>query len=42
MAYYRQTAPLIGYYHAKGKLAAIDGLAPIEVVQNEIKALLRL
>ena len=27
MAYYRQTAPLIGYYHAKGKLRTVDGLA---------------
>ena len=26
MAYYRQTAPLIGYYHAKGKLRTVDGL----------------
>ena len=26
MAYYRQTAPLIGYYHAKGKLRSVDGL----------------
>ena len=25
MAYYRQTAPLIGYYHAKGKLRTVDG-----------------
>ena len=32
MAYYRQTAPLIGYYHAKGKLRTVDGLAPIETI----------
>ena len=30
MAYYRQTAPLIGYYHAKGKLRTVDGLEDIE------------
>ena len=32
MAYYRQTAPLIGYYHAKGKLRTVDGLAPIDTI----------
>jgi adenylate kinase len=42
MAYYRQTAPLIGYYHAKGKLRTIDGLADIDQVGREIKALLSL
>ncbi len=31
-AYYRSTAPLIGYYFAKGKLATIDGMAAIEEV----------
>ena len=42
MAYYRQTAPLIGYYHAKGKLRTVDGLAAIETIQREIKTLLNL
>jgi adenylate kinase len=42
MAYYRQTAPLIGYYHAKGKLRTVDGLAPIETISGEVKSLLRL
>ena len=42
MAYYRQTAPLIGYYHAKGKLRSVDGLESIETIQREIKGLLRL
>lgn len=42
MAYYRQTAPLIGFYHAKGKLHSVDGLEAIDVVQREIKAILRL
>ena len=40
MAYYRQTAPLIGYYHAKGKLRSVDGLESIETIQREIKGLL--
>ena len=40
MAYYRQTAPLIGYYHAKGKLRTVDGLESIEVIRREIKSLL--
>jgi adenylate kinase len=42
MAYYRQTAPLIGYYHAKGKLRTVNGLDAIEVIQREIKTLLGL
>jgi adenylate kinase len=42
MAYYRQTAPLIGYYHCKGKLRSIDGLADIGQVAREIRALLSL
>ena len=37
MAYYRSTSPLIGYYHAKGKLRTVDGLAEIEAVAAEIK-----
>lgn len=27
MEYYKKTSPLIGYYYAKGKLSAVDGLA---------------
>jgi adenylate kinase len=40
MAYYKQTAPLIGYYHAKGNLRSVDGLAAIDVVSDQISALL--
>ncbi|MGH1353811.1 MAG: adenylate kinase [Thalassovita sp.] len=40
MAYYKQTAPLIGYYHAKGNLSSIDGLGAIEEVQTAIAAIL--
>ncbi|MFQ8431268.1 adenylate kinase [Amaricoccus sp. W119] len=37
MAYYRSTAPLIGYYHAKGKLVSVDGLGEIDTVAADIK-----
>ena len=42
MEYYKKTSPLIGYYHAKGKLRSVDGLESIETIQREIKGLLRL
>jgi adenylate kinase len=42
MAYYRQTAPLIGYYHAKGKLCSVNGLDDIDTISREIKTLLSL
>jgi adenylate kinase len=38
--YYKNTAPLIGYYHAKGLLRTVDGLAPIDAVRNAIAAVL--
>ena len=40
MAYSKQTSPLIGYYHAKGLLKGVDGLADIDVVATEIAAIL--
>lgn len=40
MAYYKETAPLIGYYFAKGKLKSIDGMAPIDQVTHAIERLL--
>ena len=40
MAYYKETAPLIGYYFAKGKLKSINGMAPIEEVTRDIERLL--
>jgi len=40
MAYYKQTSPLIGYYHAKGDLKSVDGLGEIEAVAAEIKGVL--
>lgn len=38
--YYKNTAPLIGYYHAKGILRTVDGLAPVETVCAGIAAIL--
>lgn len=40
MAYYRETSPLIGYYHAYRKLRPVDGMAPIEQVANDIETVL--
>lgn len=40
MEYYKKTAPLIGYYHAKGLLSDVDGLGSIDAVQGEIGAIL--
>jgi adenylate kinase len=36
-AYYRNTAPLIGYYHAKGKLRVVDGLGEMDAVARDIR-----
>ncbi|MBE0454556.1 adenylate kinase [Roseovarius autotrophicus] len=38
--YYKKTAPLIGYYHAKGQLASLDGLGAIDEVKAAIAAVL--
>ena len=40
MAYYKQTSPLIGYYHAKGQLQSVDGLASMDDVAASIAAVL--
>ncbi|GAA6180027.1 MULTISPECIES: adenylate kinase [unclassified Shimia] len=40
MAYYKQTSPLIGYYHAKGNLTAVDGLASMDEVEASIAGVL--
>lgn len=39
-AYYKSTAPLIGYYYAKGKLKTVDGMADMDVVTAEIESVL--
>ena len=38
--YYKKTAPLIGYYHAKGLLKGVDGMASIDEVTAQIETLL--
>jgi adenylate kinase len=40
MAYYRETAPLIGYYHAYRLRRPIDGMAAIDKVTEQIEAVL--
>jgi adenylate kinase len=40
MVYYRETAPLIGYYYCKGNLRTVDGMAPIGEVSAEIDRVL--
>ncbi|OUD09398.1 adenylate kinase [Marivivens niveibacter] len=39
-AYYKQTSPLIGYYHAKGELKSVDGLASMDDVAKSIADIL--
>ena len=38
--YYKNTAPLLGYYREQGKLRTLDGMAPIESVTGQIAAIL--
>ncbi|HEX3754566.1 MAG TPA: adenylate kinase [Rhizomicrobium sp.] len=38
--YYKNTAPLIDYYRAQGKLRTLDGMAPIGAVTREIADIL--
>jgi adenylate kinase len=40
MEYYKKTSPLIGYYYAKGGLAAVDGLAEMDAVGMSIAKVL--
>ena len=39
-AFHAQTAPLLPYYRAKGVLATVDGMAPIDAVSRQIFAVL--
>jgi adenylate kinase len=39
--YYKKTAPLIGYYYAKGQLKSIDGMAEVDAVTASIEGILR-
>lgn len=36
--YYKKTAPLLGYYYAKGNLQTVDGMEPMEQVAAQIAA----
>jgi adenylate kinase len=38
--YYKKTAPLIGYYHAKGMLQRVDGMATMDDVTKSLEAIL--
>ena len=38
VAYHEQTAPLIDYYKARGKLKTVDGMADIDEVTRQIRA----
>lgn len=40
MAYYRETAPLIGYYFAHGLLKSVDGMAQIAEVTSQVNGIL--
>lgn len=40
MAYYRETAPLTGYYYALGYLQTVDGMAPIDEVTAQLERVL--
>ena len=39
-AYYKETAPLVGYYHAKGKLKRVDGMGDIGDIAASVGKLL--
>lgn len=36
LEYYKKTSPLIGYYHAKGKLKVVDGLQAMDAVTADV------
>ncbi|TPM35767.1 adenylate kinase [Mesorhizobium sp. B2-3-5] len=38
--YYKKTAPLTGYYYAKGRLKTVDGMASMDAVTAEIETVL--
>ena len=40
LAYYRDTSPLIGFYHAKKILRKINGLGSIDEIQKNVKNLI--
>ncbi len=40
-AYYKETAPLVGYYYAKGKLRGVDGMGSIKRIAGLIDKILQ-
>ena len=40
VVYYKNTAPLLGYYTRQGKVVSVNGMAPIEEVTKEIAKVL--
>jgi adenylate kinase len=40
LTYYKETAPLVGYYHAKGLLRHVDGLGEMDAVSRAVAAVL--
>ena len=40
MAYYKQTSPLIGYYHAKGNLNSVNGLGDMAEIKTAMADIL--
>jgi adenylate kinase len=38
--YYKNTAPLLDFYRAQGKLKSVDGMAPVETVTAQVAAVL--
>ena len=40
-AYHKQTAPILPYYKERGVLGTVDGMADIDVVTEQIEALLK-
>ena len=40
MSYYKQTSPLLGYYHAQGNLRRIDGMGGMDDVASAISGII--
>ena len=38
--YYKETAPLLGYYHALKMLKSVDGMGEIKTIFNDVRAVL--
>jgi len=39
-AYYKETAPLVGYYYAKGLLKGVDGMGEIDEIAKQVQKVL--